>query len=257
MRCSNSSLSTSSVNDPSLLRVNVIISRSTGDGDSLNQTIEAFIRDKSDKTVANPNIQVKVNGKSLRLNNGSSNYYGAYPYYQRIDSSLAVHAETTYTVSVVLTDGSGYTLGTIETQAELIPARFLPPVSHPRKQPLTLHWQDLEPDNWWVASWKRWRGEESVTKLKISKSSRTVDPWRHVQYEGGSTEEADYLSTEVSSGQGAYTIPAAYFQGPTSRFNTLDVMVTSEKVINIDNVFRSGSSISSNRRGFYRIGIVD
>ncbi|WP_460978110.1 hypothetical protein [Spirosoma knui] len=257
MRCSTSSLSTGAVVDPSLLRINVVISRSMSYGGTLTESIEGFIRDKSNKTVANRDIQLKVNGKPLWLNNGSSNYYGAYPYYQLVNSEVAVEADAAYTVTVVLTNGKEYKVGTIETQTELTPGLFSPPIKHSKQQPLSLQWQGLEPHNWFVAQWKKWQGESSVTELKISKSSMLVDPWGHVQYERGSADDADYLSTHIGSGQGTFTIPESYFKGPLQRFNTLDLLVDSEKNVKADDPFLAGSAITSSRRGMYRIAITN
>jgi hypothetical protein len=255
--CNTSPLSTGGVVDPSLLRVNVLISRSVSYGGHVNESIEAYIRDKNNKTVANHEIQIKVNGKPLWLNNGSSNYYGAYPYYQLVDSSLEVEADATYTVTVVLTDGKEYSLGTIQTQPELTPASFSPPIKHSKRQPLRLQWQDLEPHNWFVTQWKKWQGERSVTELKIMKSSMLVDKWGSVQYEQGSADEADYLNTTVGSGEGAYTIPESYFEGPLPSFNTLDLFIDSEKNVDADGAFLEGSALTSSRRGIYRVTITD
>ena len=88
MRCGNSSLSSEAVVDPSLLQVNVTITRSSDYDGKADGHMEAFIRDEKGRPVANRQIVVKVNNRALQLNNGSSNYYGADPYYQLNDSSL-------------------------------------------------------------------------------------------------------------------------------------------------------------------------
>ncbi len=256
MRCSNSSLSSEAVADPSLLRVNVNISRSRGYDGAVTEHVEAFIRDANDKPVANRQILVTVNGKVLQLNNGSSNYYGAYPYYQLADSSLSIKGDGAYTATVTLTNGNEYTLGTIQTQPDITPGRFLPPVTHARHRPLILTWHELEPHNGLVSRWKSWQGETSTTELKISKSNRVMDEWNNVRDEPGSADEADYLTTAVSSGDGAYTIPESYFLGPMNPYNTLNVLIMSAKSQIIGKPFLSGSAISSNRTGMYRIKVT-
>ena len=256
MRCSNSSLSSEAVADPSLLRVNVNLSRSRGYDGAVTERVEAFIRDANDKPVANRQILVTVNGKVLQLNNGSSNYYGAYPYYQLVDSSLSIKGDEAYTATVTLTDGNEYTLGTIQTQPDITPGRFLPPVTHARHQPLILTWHELEPHNRLVSRWKSWQGETSTTELKISKSNRVMDEWNNVRDEPGRADEADYLTTAGSSGDGAYTIPESYFLGPIKQYNTLNVLIMSEKSQIIRKPFLSGSAISSNRTGMYRIKVT-
>jgi hypothetical protein len=257
MRCDHSSLSSGAVIDPSLLRVNLTISQSTDYDGRVSETLEAFIHDENGQTVANSQIQVKVNGNVLSLNNGSSNYYGAYPYYQLANSMVAVGADTTCTVTIVLTDGAEYTLGAIQTQPALTSLHFSPPTTHSRQLPLTLTWQDLEPHNWLASHWKRWLGESLVTELKISKSNRTFDQWENVHYEGGSADEADYVSTTIGSGSGVYTVPLSYFKGPMKQFNTLDILINSEKSLDVDGPFLKGSTISNNRRGLYRVAVTN
>jgi len=257
IRCGNSLLSSGAVVNPARLRVNVIISRSAGEEGDLNESIQAYIKDDVDKPVANEHIQIKVNGKALRLNNGSSNYYGVYPYYQLTDASLSIEADATYTVTIVLTDGREYSLGTIQTQTDLTPMHFSPPATYSRQQPLTLDWQDLEPNSWLASRWQSWQGETSATELKISKSNRTEDQWNNVQYERGSTEEADYLTASIGSGDGAYTIPTSYFQGPLKSFNTLDILVDSEKRQKANQPFLNGSSLCSRRTGRYRLALTN
>lgn len=257
MHCDHSSLSSGAVTDPAQLRVNVAITRLADYDSRVNERIEAFIRDEAGKPVANAQIQVKVNGNALTLNNGSSNYYGAYPYYQLTDSTVDIGPGASCTVTVVLTDGSEYILGTIQTQPALTPAQFSPPIIHARRQPLTLTWQDMEPHHWLVSQWKRWQGESSATELKLSKSIRTVDRWKNVRYEGGSADAADYRTISVGSGSGVYTIPVSYFEGPQKQFNTLDVQVNSEKRLETDNPFLKGSTISSSCSSLYRIEVTD
>lgn len=257
MRCSNSSLSSEAVADPSLLRVNVNISRSKDYDGAVSERVEAFIQDANDKPVANRQILVTVNGKVLQLNNGSSNYYGAYPHYQLAYPSLFTKGDGAYTVTVTLTDGNEYTLGTIQTQSDITPDRFSPPLTHARHQALTLTWHELEPYKGLVSRWKSWQGEEtSTTELKVSKCNRIMDEWNNVQDQPGSMDEADYLMTAVSSGDGAYTIPASYFLGPVNRYNTLDVLIISEKSQIIKKPFLSGSTISCKRTGMYRIKVT-
>ena len=83
-----------------------------------------------------------------------------------------------------------------------------------------------------------------------------MDEWNNVQDQPGSTNEADYLTTTVSSGDGAYTIPASYFLGPMNRYNTLDVLIISDKSQIIKKPFLSGSAVSCNRTGMYRIKVT-
>ncbi|GAB2559714.1 hypothetical protein GCM10027190_06940 [Spirosoma areae] len=223
----------------------------------VTERIEAFIRDENGKPVANPQIRVNVNGKALALNNGSSNYYGAYPHYQLTDPSLPVSPDAPYAVTVVLTDGQAYRLGTIQTQPAITPARFSPPAKHARQQPLTLNWLDLEPHNWLVSRWKSWQGETSVTTLNLAKSNRTTDEWNNVHYDGSSPDQADYLTTAVGSGQGDYTVPVSYFQGPMNPFNTLEVLIASEKSVKVNKPFLDGSALSSSRTSMYRIEVTN
>ena len=257
MRCGSSSISSAPVTDPSLLRVNVNLSRSTDYDGHITESIEAFIRDAKNKTVANPQVVVKVNGIALALNNGSSNYYGAYPHYQLTDSSLRLDADAEYLVTITLSDGKEYELGTVQTQSALVPSRFTPPAKHSRQQPLTLNWHDLEPHNWLVSHWKSWLGETSQTELSVSKSNRIRDAWGNVQFEGGSPDEADYLKTTIGSGQGTYTLPDSYFRGPLFHFNTLELLLSSEKSLRIKKPFLEGSAISCHRTGMYRIEVTD
>lgn len=257
MRCGSSSMSSAPVTDPALLRVNVNLSRSTDYDGTVTESIEAFIRDAKDKTVANPQVVVKVNGIALALNNGSSNYYGAYPHYQLNNNSLRLEADAAYLVTITLSDGKEYELGNIQAQSALVPSRFTPPIKHSRQQPLTLSWQDLEPHNWLVSHWKSWLGETSQTELNVSKSNRVRDAWGNVLFEGGSPNEADYLKTAIGSGKGTYTIPIGYFRGPLHPYNTLELLLRSEKSLRIKKPFLEGSVISCNRTGMYRIEVTD
>ncbi|MFD2932779.1 hypothetical protein [Spirosoma flavum] len=257
IRCGNSSLSSGVVVDPARLRINVIISRSTGDEGNTNESILAYIKDNKDQTVANQQILIKVNGKALRLTNGSSNYYGVYPHYQLTDTSTVINADSTYAITIVLTDGREYKVGKIQPQPDLTSMLFPVPVTHSRQQPLTLRWQAVEPHNWLINHWKSWQGETSATELKISKSNRVHDKWNTVQYERSSTQESDYLSTSIRSGNGSYTIPLSYLRGDTKPFNTVDILVDSEKRQKAASPFLSGSTISSRRTGRYRLALTN
>lgn len=257
MNRGNSSLSSVAVTDPSLLRVNVIIARSADYDGFLTESIEAFVRDEADKTVANATIQINVNGRALALTNGSSNYYGAYPHYRLTNSDLPVDANATYAITIVLTNGQEYSLGTIQTLPAITPDQFLPPSHCSRRQPLTLAWQNLEPDNWLKSQWKRWQGETSATSLKISKTNCVKDQWSNLLAEPGSANEADYLAIPIGAGEQEYTIPLSFFEGPLTRFNTLEVQIDSEKSLIIPKPFRAGSVISSVNTTLYRIELTD
>ncbi|WP_080057918.1 hypothetical protein [Spirosoma aerolatum] len=257
VRCGNSSLSTGAVIDPSLLRVSVNFYQSTDEDGEPTERVDAYVKDANDRSVANPNIQVKVDGHKLRLTTGSTNYYSTYAYYMLADTTWHMEADKVYPASIVLTDGKEYSLGTMQVQPTLTPALFLPPKTHSRRQALTLYWQDVEPNNWFVSLWKKWHGETSKTELTVSKRHRTVDEWNHVYYEGQSTEEADYLLKEIGSGKGALTIPVTYFQRSQNPFNELSLMVNSEKQVTVDAPFLKGSAISSTRRALYRIEVTD
>lgn len=257
MRCENSSLSSSVVADPSLLRVNVILARSIDYDGVVTHSVEAFIRDEADKPVANDRILVKINGQALTLNNGSSNYYGAYPHYQLRDSTLSVEANTAYVFTVVMTDGQEHRLGTIQTLPAVTPALFSPPTHHSRRKPLRLTWHNLEPHNWFVSQWKRWQGETSATTLKIAKVNRIKDLWNNLSNEDGSANKADYLAIPIGAGEGAYTVPQSYFDGPLKRFNALELQIDSEKNQIANKPFREGSVISSVTSTLYRIEVTD
>ncbi|GAB4034583.1 hypothetical protein [Spirosoma gilvum] len=257
VRCGNSSLSTGPVVDPSLLRVNVNFYRSMDEDGDFTESVDAYVKDAKDKSVANPDIQVKVDGHPMRLTTGSTNYYSTYAYYMLVDSTWHMEADKAYPVTLVLTDGKEYSLGTMQVQPEMTAALFSPPKKHSRRQALTLYWQDVEPNNWFVRLWRGWHGETSKTELSVSKSYRTVDEWNNVYYEGQSTEEADYLITEIGSGKGAFTIPGTYFQRPQKPFNDLSLMMNSEKQVTIDGPFLKGSALNSRRRALYRIAITD
>lgn len=257
LSCNRSSLSSGAVIDPSLLRVSVAINHLTDYDGRVSETVEAFVWDEKGETVANPQIQVKVNGRALTLTNGSSNYYGASPAYRLADPTVKINPDTPCKVTVTLTDGIEYPLGTIQTQPTLTSAHFSPPVTHTRNQPLTLNWQDLEPHNWFARRWKRWMGESSTVELKLSKSNKTVDQWGNVQFERGSTDASDYLTIPAESGKGAYTLPVSYLKKSQNPFNTLDILIDSQKNLEADGPFLKGSTLSSNRRNLYQVALTD
>lgn len=255
--CGNSSLSSGPVVDPSQLRVNVNLSYSTNyDGEKHTQ-LEAFIQDKKGRAVANSQILVKVNGVALRLNNGSSNYYGAYPHYQLIDSSVAITPNGKYAITIILTDGTQYELGVIQTQAAISPTHFLPPAVHSRRQPLTLRWQELDVPNWLVRQWKQWTGEAGKTELKISKVRKSVDQWGNTLFEQSGIQEADFLATTMDTDNGAYTIPVAYLKSASEPFNGLEIVLISDKNQGVNRAFREGSAISSHHSEMFRIDLTD
>ena len=99
VRCGNSSLSTGTVIDPSLLRVSVNVYQSTDEDGDLTERVDAYVKDAKDRSVANPNIQVKVDGRKLRLTTGSTNYYSSYAYYMLADTTWHVDATKAYPVS--------------------------------------------------------------------------------------------------------------------------------------------------------------
>ncbi|WP_020599517.1 hypothetical protein [Spirosoma panaciterrae] len=257
IRCSNSSLSTGAVVEPSLLRVNVNFYQSVDEDGERTERVEAYVKDANDRSVANPDIHLKVDGRKLRLTTGSTNYYSTYAYYTLADTSWHIDAAKAYPVSIVLTDGKEYSLGTIQVQPALTPALFLPPKTHSRRRALTLYWQAIESDSWLLRLWKKWQGETTKTELTVSKQYRTVDEWNNVHYEGHSTDVADYLNKQIESGKGAFTIPATYFQRSQNPFNELSLMINSEKQVTLDTPFLKGSSLSSTCKTLYRIEITD
>ncbi len=252
----DSSLSSAAVVDPSLLRVNVIISRSVDYDGSVTGSVKAFIRDEADKPVVNTSVQINVNGQPLTLHNGLSAYDSPCPQYRLTHSTLSIEADAPYVVTVVLADGQEYTLGTIQTLPAITPAQFLPPTQHSRHQPLTLIWQDLEPHNWFVSQWKRWQGETSATTLKIAKLPWVNDLWNDLQTEQVSTDMVDYLAQPVGAGEDFYTIPVSYLAGPSTRYKGLALQLDSEKNLIVQKPFREGSVISSVNTTIYRIEIT-
>ncbi|GAB4022808.1 hypothetical protein [Spirosoma koreense] len=255
--CHRSDLSTSPVTDPAQLVVNIVVQRHLFTDGHVNNSIQAYLKDAKGRSIANPAIQVKANGQKLRLNNGSSNYYGAFPYYELISSGSAIAGNTTYTFTVVLTDGSEYEMGQIETQPELATDQFPLPAAHVRSQPLGLRWRGIEPGNRLSTLWKRWQHETSKSELLVSKINETKDRWGYLHEETGSTDQADYLTLNVSTGNGSYTIPRTYFEGPQRRFTALGMLLTSTKRTDLSQPFREGSSLTSERVVHYRIDMVD
>ncbi|WP_338874855.1 hypothetical protein WBJ53_04465 [Spirosoma sp. SC4-14] len=257
MRCGRSDLSTGSVTDPALIQVTIEVHRRVCyDGNS--SSIKAFLKDGAGKTIANKAIQIRVNGKPMRLNNGSSNYYGAFPYYELLaDSPETVLGGATYAFSMVLTDGNEYNIGRIQTQPDLTSQQILLPPSHSRKQPLAVQWQQVEPGNFWTAFQKRWQGETSHSQLTISKVNEKKDKWGNDIQDESSANEADYLTVEVGRGSDSYTIPITYFQQPLADFNALSLLLTSIRTVKPDGTFRTGSAITSEHSTFYKVKITD
>ncbi|RIV21540.1 hypothetical protein DYU11_19255 [Fibrisoma montanum] len=257
MHCSNSPLSTEEVTDPSLLQVNFLITRRDGNDIGKSSTIEAYVRDQKGKSVANAAIKLKVNGKALRLNNGSVNYYGAFPFYELRDSSVEVKGNTDYVFTVVMTDGQEHTLGRIRTQPDLTSDRLVIPAKLRRNQALTIQWDGVEQQNFFVSLWKRCLGEGSRSELKIYKIKETTDKWGNVVQEAGSVDEADYLNTPVRSGSGTYAVPLSYLAGPQDDYSALGIAVTSTETVKVDDHFLPGSSITSQREGLYRVEVTN
>lgn len=257
LRCGRSDLSTGSVTDPALIQVTIEVHRRVCyDGNS--SSIKAFLKDRAGKTIANKTIQIRVNGKAMRLNNGSSNYYGAFPYYELIsDAPETVVGGATYVFSMLLTDGSEYAIGSIQAQPDLTSQQLILPASHSRKHPLTVQWQQVEPGNLWTALQKRWQGETSHSQLTISKVNEKKDKWGNDIQDESSANEADYLTVEVGRDSDSYTIPMTYFQQPLADFNALSLMLNSIRTVKADGKFRTGSVITSDHSTFYKVKITD
>ncbi|QDK78789.1 hypothetical protein EXU85_09295 [Spirosoma sp. KCTC 42546] len=258
MRCNKADLKASSATDPAHLQVNTVIHRHLVEDGHVSHFIRAYVKDESGKSVADPAIQITVNGQPLRLNGGSTNYYGAFPYYERATGSEAdIQGGTTYTFTVVLRDGTEYPIGSIDTQPDLTPDQLPLPMSHPRNQPLLLRWKAIGESNYFSALWKRYQGESSQSELLVSKINETRDKWGHIIQEEGSGDQADYITLNVSTGSGSSTIPDTYFDGPQRTFNALSLMLTSTKTVDVIGPFRKGSTLSSERTQLYRVNVVD
>lgn len=258
MRCGTSDRSTGPLTDPAQLQVNVVVHRRVFEDGSFSHFIKGYVKDALGKTIANPAIQLRVNGQALRLNGGSTNYYGAYPYYElATKSDTAIQGNKVYTFTVVMTDSTEHLLGRIETQPDLGTSHLALPAAHSRSQPLLLHWRDVETGNFWLSLWKRWQNETSYHELLVSKISEKQDKWGYPVKEAGSSDQADYITLNIGSGNGSHMIPLSYFEGPQTRFNALSLMLNSTKTIDVGHYFLKGSSLSSERTRLYRIELVE
>lgn len=258
MRCGNSDLSTGPLTNPAQLQVNIVVHRRVFEDGSFSNFIKGYVKDASGKTIANPAIQLRVNGQALRLNGGSTNYYGAFPYYELVtNSNTAIQSNKIYTFTVVMTDGTEHLLGRIETQPDLDASQLALPAAHSRSQPLLLRWRDIDANNFWLSLWKRWQNETSYNELLVSKISEKKDKWGYTVKEGGSSDQADYITLKIGSGNGSHMIPRSYFEGPQTRFNALSLMLNSTKTVNVSRPFLNGSSLSSERTRLYRIELID
>jgi hypothetical protein len=257
MRCGRSDLSMGAVTDPSLLQVNIVVHRRVCyDGNSSN--IKAYLKDQSGNTVVNRAIQIRVNGRPLRLNSGSSNYYGAFPFYElSVGSDESVRGGETYVFTLILTDGKEYEVGRIQAHPDLTTRQLALPPDHSRKKPLQVNWQGVEPGNYWLALWKRWQGETTHSQMTVSKVNETKNQWGSLIEEDGSADQADYITIDVGTGSGSHLIPVSYLKGPKARFNALSLMLTSIKTIKITESFRAGSDITSEHSTFYRVNVID
>lgn len=255
--CTKSNLSNVAVSDPSLLQVNIVIHRRVSyDGNTTS--INAYLKDKAGRTVANQAIQIRINGQALRLNGGSSNYYGAFPYYELPDTALkAVGDANTYTFTMVLADGAEHVIGTCQAQPDPTASQLELPKTHSRRQPLLVQWQGSEMGSWWSQLWRRWQGESTSRQLTISKVQETKDQWGNTIIADGSRNQADYLMVNIGTGQGSQLVPLPYFKGPQAQFNALSLLLRTLKTIRVGHPFRAGSDISSEQSAIYRIDIVD
>lgn len=253
----NSSLSTETVTDPAQLQFSITINQRIGYDGGLHQQMEAFLRDKAGKTVANPAVQVRVNGVPFRLNLGSSNYYGVYPHYTLTDSVLWAETVSEYQFTIKLADGNEYPAGQIRRPAIVSSAQLSPPVSHSRTEPLKLPWQNLPADNVLTGLWKRWRGESLITDLKVSKINETKNKWGYTETADGSGDEADYITVPITSAEGSFTVPVTYFRGPQEQFTALSLLLTTTETVKADSRFLAGSTISSTSDALYRIEMLN
>lgn len=258
MCCGTSDQSTGPLTDPAQLQVNVVVHRRVFEDGSSSHFIKGYVKDAMGKTIANPAIQLRVNGQALQLNGGSTNYYGAFPYYELVTKSdTVIQSNKMYTFTVVMTDGTEHLLGRIETLADLDASHLALPAAHSRSQPLLLRWRDIESGNSWLSFWKRWQSETSYNELLVSKISERKDKWGHRVKEDGSSNQADYITLIIGSGGGSHMIPLSYFEGPQTRFNALSLMLNSTKTVDVSRPFIKGSSLSSERTRLYRIELVE
>lgn len=256
-QCTESSLSSSVVTDPSLLQINLLIMRQDGNDVSRSATVEAYVRDRDGKPVANNSIQLKVNGTALRLNQGATNYYGAFPYYELKDSSIRIAGNQDYIVTVVMSNGRTFELGRIRTQPDLTADHLAIPLTHQRNQPLTIQWNNVEPHNYLVNLWHQCLGEGSTSELKIFKIREKKDPHGNVVQEERSVAETDYLNQRLGSGKGNFVLPKSYLEGNDTDVNALGVSVSSTETVKADEPFLPGSTITSQREGLYRIDVTN
>ncbi|RPI79029.1 MAG: hypothetical protein EHM45_04390 [Desulfobacteraceae bacterium] len=254
--CSLSPLSDKTISDPALLGIHITLQRyQTGytDGNVYRGSrIQVWLTDIKDKCVFNRHIQMKVNGQKMGLNDNRYLSTDYCPAYSLFDQEMPVMPDSTYTFTIVLSNGREYVVCSIHTQPDITPERFATPVSHSRSKELVLKWNNQQTGSFSSNAWLKMRDLSSSTELMIHKIMETEDT------SAFANEKKEFHASKIiGSGKGSLTIPASVFNGSSGKVSELSIEFDSVIRGKISEPFLPSSSFQVSQDFSCRIEMID
>lgn len=212
--CGESSLSDVNLENPSLIRPEITVSKTISSSREISQTIEVWLYDKQGFSIELKAGSVRVNGVPMTV---SRDLFGA-PYYAIESNHPEVLPNTTYTFAITLADGSEYT-ASVTTQ-EKTPLAFNVPSRHNRGQDLMVSWQEVD--------------DRYPMKIRLISHTKT-----------DGLDEIDSQTIDIPNpGTGRHIIPASALSVSPDSYR-IDLTLSSEKSGSIDSHFRKGGEMTS------------
>jgi hypothetical protein len=215
LNCSDdSSLSDVSIDDPSLVRPEIIVSKDIDTTGTVSSTIQAWLYDKNNDLIELKNGGITVNGIQMSIGKTLVNKA---PYYYIPQTQLDFKLDSTYTFIITLGNGSTYS-SSIKTHDKNLHT-FNVPKEHNKNQDLPVNW--LEIDNRY--------------------------PMKIIFDAEADTSATPYETIEIPASDrdlGSYTISYTKFNNPPD-IRSVELKLISEKDGAVNSSFMTGSKITS------------
>jgi len=217
-----SPLSDVPIEDPSLIRAKLYVSKAVNSNGGTAQAIYARLEDKNGDRIELEQGSVSVNGLIMQVSR-EVNFVPPFiintnlPYYTISEGRLSVLPDSTYAFKITLADNKEYS-ATIHTQENDLNALHVPS-NHRRTQPLTVKWVVADgryPIRIYTVRWSKENGQDRIHSA----------------------------SFDVNSGGGEFTFSGNFFTEFPDTYR-VDFTVSSRKEGQVDAAFAGGSHISS------------
>jgi len=218
-----SPLSDVPIEDPSLIRAKLYVSKAVNSNGGTSQAIYARLEDKNGDRIELEQGSVSVNGLIMQVSR-EVNFVPPFiintnlPYYTISEGRLSVLPDSTYAFKITLADKKEYS-ATIHTQENDLNALVVPS-AHRRTRPLTIKWTVADgryPIRIYTVRWSKENGQDRIHSASFDASN---------------------------PGGGEYTFSENFFAEFPDTYR-VNFTVSSRKEGQVDTAFAGGSHISS------------